>query len=89
MKSPTKRSLSASGCRACSPAPGSFAYFGKVDDGDGLDGSVQAFERLGESNSMDDLGIAQPDTTEDDKRGAGYPSRPSTIRKEGCIGTTV
>ena len=42
------------------------------DDGDGLDGSVQAFERLGESDSMEDLGVAQPDTTEDDKRGAGY-----------------
>ena len=42
------------------------------DDGDGLDGSVQAFERLGESNSMDDLGLRRPDTTEDDKRGAGY-----------------
>ena len=58
MKSPTKRSLSVSGCRACSLAPGHLRTSVKVeDDGDGLDGSVQAFERLGESNSMDDLGV--------------------------------
>lgn len=40
------------------------------DDGDGLDGRVAAFERLGESDEVVE-GIARPDASRDDRRGAG------------------
>ena len=39
-------------------------------------------------NSMDDH-KAQPDTTEDDKRGVGYSVAAFNDTKERCIGTTV